>query len=229
MGMLLRKVWCSVLSRAAAAPGPDATAGSPRGRRALPPAEFYASLSLGALDAVPTDMLAQILRLLGPVDAARSSAVCRAWRILASDNGLWAFFLRLDPEPWDLVVFAETHLAAGPASHPRLYYDSSPQLSFKQIYGLRAVVPGSVIVDGGSGYCKYGWSKYTAPSGRCATFLEFGNIESPMYARLHHFFSTIYTRFLNHFTFTVVYSYFVPIQHFSIATASLSSDDLFLS
>lgn len=56
------------------------------------------------------------------------------------------------------------------------------------------VVPGSIIVDGGSGYCKYGWSKYAAPSGRCATFLEFGNIESPMYARLRHFFSTIYTR-----------------------------------
>ncbi|KAF7004678.1 hypothetical protein CFC21_019875 [Triticum aestivum] len=49
-------------------------------------------------------------------------------------------------------------------------------------------------VNGGSGYCKYGWSKYAAPSGRCATFLEFGNIESPMYARLRHFFSTIYNR-----------------------------------
>jgi actin-related protein 8 len=139
-------------------------------------------------------VIAQILRLLGPVDAARSSAVCRAWRILASDNGLWAFFLRLGPEPWDLVVFAETHLAYGPDSHPWLCFDNSPQLSFKQIYGLRAVVPGTLIVDGGSGYCKYGWSKYAAPSGRCATFLEFGNIESPMYARLRHFFSTIYTR-----------------------------------
>uniref|UniRef100_K3Z6U9 F-box domain-containing protein n=1 Tax=Setaria italica TaxID=4555 RepID=K3Z6U9_SETIT len=198
MAMLLRKVWGSVLARAAlGAPGPGPAApGSPRGgRRAQPAAERYsASLSLGALDAVPTDVLAQILRLLGPVDAARSTAVCRAWRILASDNGLWAFFLRLGPDPWDLVVFAETHLAAGPDSHPWLYYDNSPQLSFKQIYGLRAVVPGTLIVDGGSGYCKYGWSKYAAPSGRCATFLEFGNIESPMYARLRHFFSTIYTR-----------------------------------
>jgi actin-related protein 8 len=48
-------------------------------------------------------------------DAARSSAMCRAWRHLASDNALWAFFLSLGPEPWDLVVFAETHLASGPA------------------------------------------------------------------------------------------------------------------
>ncbi|ONM12409.1 Actin-related protein 8 [Zea mays] len=83
--------------------------------------------------------------------------------------------------------------AAAPGADPRarraqahraeqyqLYYDSSPQLSFKQIYGLRALVPGTLIVDGGSGYCKYGWSKYAAPSGRCATFLEFGNIEAPM-------------------------------------------------
>nr|CAB3486094.1 unnamed protein product [Digitaria exilis] len=165
MAMLLRKVWGSVLARAAAA-----APGSPRGR-----AEQYycgGALSLGALDALPTDVLAQILRLLGPVDAARSATVCRAWRILASDNGLWAFFLRLGPEPWDLVVFAETHLAAGPDWHPWLYYNNLPQLSFKQIYTDRAMVPGTVIVDGGSGYCKYGWSKYAAPSGRCATFLK---------------------------------------------------------
>uniref|UniRef100_A0A453DC76 F-box domain-containing protein n=1 Tax=Aegilops tauschii subsp. strangulata TaxID=200361 RepID=A0A453DC76_AEGTS len=177
-------------------------------------------------------------RLLGPADAARSVAVCRTWRLLASDNALWAFFLSLGPDPWDLVVFAETHLAAGPAQPRRLplpplsssplpphaarafpfwrprfvrltnsnstvpcvrsvYFGTvrvPPQLSFKRIYGQRALVPGSIIVDGGSGYCKYGWSKYAAPSGRCATFLEFGNIESPMYARLRHFFSTIYNR-----------------------------------
>lgn len=27
------------------------------------------------------------------------------------------------------------------------------------------------LYEGGSGYCKYGWSKYAAPSGRCATFV----------------------------------------------------------
>lgn len=62
------------------------------------------------------------------------------------------------------------------------------------IYGQRAQVPGAVIIDGGSGYCKFGWSKYDSPSGRSATFLEFGNIESPMYSRLRHFFATIYNR-----------------------------------
>lgn len=129
----------------------------------------------------------------------------------------------------------------------------------------------SVFALGGSGYCKFGWSKYACPSGRSATFLviilvgtitkqkhfcenwlsgfccvhtslfyvililtstkerlklqkilvadtkhchfsffrffllllqlcflfdvqEFGNIETPMYTRLRHFFATIYNR-----------------------------------
>ncbi|PHT77297.1 Actin-related protein 8 [Capsicum annuum] len=78
--------------------------------------------------------------------------------------------------------------------------NSVSDLSFMSIYGQRAQVPGAIIIDDayfslcGSGYCKFCWSKYSAPSGRSATFLEFGNIESPMYSRLRHSFSTIYTR-----------------------------------
>ncbi|PHT43948.1 Actin-related protein 8 [Capsicum baccatum] len=72
--------------------------------------------------------------------------------------------------------------------------NSVSDLSFMSIYGQRAQVPGAIIIDGGSGYCKFGWSKYSAPSGRSATFLEFGNVESPMYSKLRHSFSTIYTR-----------------------------------
>jgi actin-related protein 8 len=129
--LLLRKVWGSVLARAGAPRDPDSgsssssssSSSSPRRRGPAAAAEYG---SLGALDAVPIDVLAQILRLLGPVDAARSSAACRAWRLLASDNALWAFFLSLGPEPWDLVVFAETHLAAGPAEPRRC---SSPRAS----------------------------------------------------------------------------------------------------
>ncbi|KAK8497636.1 hypothetical protein V6N12_042824 [Hibiscus sabdariffa] len=65
-----------------------------------------------------------------------------------------------------------------------------------RIYGQRAQVPGpgSVIIDGGSGCCKFGWSKYACPLGRSTTFLEFGNIESPMYSRFRHFFATFYGR-----------------------------------
>ncbi|KAF3666524.1 Actin-related protein 8 [Capsicum annuum] len=94
-------------------------------------------------------------------------------------------------EPWDSTFFAETHLRSGPL---RMLSNSVSDLSFMSIFGQRAQVPGAIIIDGGSGYCKFGWSKYSAPSGRSATFLEFGNIESPMYSRLRHFFSTIYTR-----------------------------------
>lgn len=63
-----------------------------------------------------------------------------------------------------------------------------------RIYSERSQVPGSVIIDGGSGYCKFGWSKYACPSGQSATFVEFGNIESPMYARLRNFYATLYGR-----------------------------------
>ncbi|XP_042383016.1 actin-related protein 8-like isoform X3 [Zingiber officinale] len=75
-----------------------------------------------------------------------------------------------------------------------MYLLYSHQVSFLNIFARRAMVPGSIIVDGGSGYCKYGWSKYAAPSGRCATFLEFGNLETPTHARFRHFFSTIFSR-----------------------------------
>ncbi|KAM0040366.1 putative Actin family, ATPase, nucleotide binding domain-containing protein [Helianthus debilis subsp. tardiflorus] len=93
-------------------------------------------------------------------------------------------------DPWDSKFFAETNLRSG---YPLRTYPSRMQ-SFMQIYGQRAQVPGAIIIDGGSGYCKFGWSKYDSPSGRAATFLEFGNIESPMYSRFRHFFATIYSR-----------------------------------
>ncbi|KAG5376090.1 hypothetical protein IGI04_040686 [Brassica rapa subsp. trilocularis] len=51
-----------------------------------------------------------------------------------------------------------------------------------------------IIIDGGSGYCKFGRSKNDSPSGQSATFLEFGNIEIPIYARLQQFFVTIFNR-----------------------------------
>lgn len=95
-------------------------------------------------------------------------------------------------------------------------------LSFMHIYGQRAMVPGTMIVDGGSGYCKYGWSKYNRPSGRSATFLEFGNIESPMYSRLRHFFSTIYSRMqVKTSTQPIIVS--IPICHYDDAESDKSA------
>ncbi|KAI5066962.1 hypothetical protein GOP47_0017490 [Adiantum capillus-veneris] len=66
--------------------------------------------------------------------------------------------------------------------------------SFQHIYGARQQLPCSVIIDGGSGYCKYGWSNFDRPSGRFPTFLAYGNIENPMYNSLMDFFTTIYER-----------------------------------
>jgi hypothetical protein len=56
--------------------------------------------------------------------------------------GEWALFI--DPSCFDFMV------------------------SFKMVHSLLFIF---LILIGGSGYCKYGWSKYAAPSGRCATFL----------------------------------------------------------
>ncbi|PKI35701.1 hypothetical protein CRG98_043859 [Punica granatum] len=140
----------------------------------------------------PEDMLLHILRLLGPKDAAKMSLVCKSLRSLVSDDRLWVFFLQHQAEPWESIFFAETNLRWG---YPiQAFSRGMPEVSFMSIYSKRAQVPGSIIIDGGSGYCKIGWSKYECPSVRSATFLEFGNIESPMHSRLRHFFLTIYSR-----------------------------------
>ncbi|KAE9456515.1 hypothetical protein C3L33_11477, partial [Rhododendron williamsianum] len=153
---------------------------------------MYAQSSTGAFDRVPLDVFMQIVKLLGTKEAARLSAVCKSWKLIVSDNRLWIYFLQNKQESWDSIFFAETQLRSG---YPlQALPNQMSQLSFMDIFGQREQVPGSVIVDGGSGYCKFGWSKYERPSGRSATFLEFGNIESPMYSRLRHFFVTIYSR-----------------------------------
>uniref|UniRef100_A0A7N0VMV8 F-box domain-containing protein n=1 Tax=Kalanchoe fedtschenkoi TaxID=63787 RepID=A0A7N0VMV8_KALFE len=154
---------------------------------------FYShSSSTGEFDRLPVDVFIHILKFLGPKDAARLAAVCKSWKYIISDDRLWIYFLQNHKEPWDSIFFAETHLRAG--YRLQRFYSEPPQLSFKQIYGQRVQVPGAVIIDGGSGYCKFGWSKYASPSGRSATFMEFGNIESPMYSRLPHFYATIFSR-----------------------------------
>ncbi|XP_052178104.1 actin-related protein 8-like [Diospyros lotus] len=184
MAMSLRKVWESVSSRSASSsisnpfPSPD---------------QHYAQpSSTGAFDRIPLDIFMQILKFLGPKDVAKLSALCKSWRLIVSDNLLWIHFLQNQEESGDSILFAETSLRLG---YPiQALPTQMSQLSFMHIYGQRLRVPGSVIIDGGSGYCKFGWSRCASPSGRTPTFLEFGNIESPMYSKLRHFFATIYRR-----------------------------------
>ncbi|WOK95261.1 hypothetical protein Cni_G03968 [Canna indica] len=182
MAAMLRKVWGSVLSLSGSGSG----SGSNRSWPDLPDDHQH----LGDIDLIPTDVFVHILRFLDPKDAAITTSVCKSWKALVSDNALWVYFLRKENQLWESLVFAETQLRSGPS----LYFLHPSQLSFMNVHAQREMLPNSVVVDGGSGYCKYGRSKYDSPSGRCATFLEFGNLESPMHARLRYFFSTIYSR-----------------------------------
>ncbi|KAJ4773263.1 Actin family protein [Rhynchospora pubera] len=192
MAFLLKKVWGFVIIRSGLGTSSSSSTSRSTSVGSTTRDILCNSGSLGALDQLPTDVIMQILHLLGPRETARLAVVCRYFRVLVSDNKLWMNFLQNGKDSWDCIAFSETHLHAGPPSE--IYYDHPVQLSFMSVYAKRTLVPGAVIIDGGSGYCKYGWSKFDSPSGRCATFLEFGNIESPMYARLRHFFSTIYNR-----------------------------------
>ncbi|KAK3008193.1 hypothetical protein RJ639_015363 [Escallonia herrerae] len=155
MAALLKKVWDSVSSRSGSGRSGSSASSDPF-QQAIP-------ASTGPFDRVPLDLFIQILKILGPKEAAKLAAVCKYWKFIVADNRL--------------TFPTEMH-----------------ELSFKHIYGQRAQVPGAVIIDGGSGYCKIGWSKYASPSAWPATFLDFGNIESPMYSKLRHFFTTIYSR-----------------------------------
>ncbi|KAL0550180.1 hypothetical protein IC582_014683 [Cucumis melo] len=207
MAMLLRKVWGSVSTRSRL-PLENSSTG-------------FEEPSLGDFDRIPVEILMQILQLAGPKTTAKMGMLCKSWRsLVSSDNTLWIFFLQNQLEPWDSVLFGETKLASG---YPLETFSSSMMpLSFMKVYSKRAEVPGSVIIDGGSGYCKFGWSKYNGPSGRSATFLEFGNIESPMYSRLRHFFATIYSRMRVKTSFyPVVVS--LPICHYDDTESAKAS------
>ncbi|XP_062012496.1 actin-related protein 8 [Rosa rugosa] len=194
MATLLRKVWESVSTRKNSTSSSSATA------------PF-----LGAFDPIPTELLMQIVRLVGPKGAARLRVVCKAWRSLVADNELWIFFWQTQELHWESILFSDTHLRSG--------YHIQPLMSS---YGQRAQPPGAIIIDGGSGYCKFGWSKDDYPAGRSATFLEFGNVESPMYSRLHHFFATIYSRMqVKPYLQPVVVS--IPICHYDDTESAKAS------
>ncbi|XP_024989001.1 actin-related protein 8-like isoform X1 [Cynara cardunculus var. scolymus] len=145
------------------------------------------SSSTGEVHRLPLDIFMQILKLLGPKDAARLAAVCKSWKLMVYDNTLWLYFLK-NQEDGVSIFFAETKLRYFPL---RQYHRR--MLSFMHIYGERAQATGAIIIDVGAGYCKIGSSKYDSPSLRLRTW-EFGNPRSPLTARVHHFCETVYRR-----------------------------------
>jgi len=176
MAKLLRRVWKSVTICPSSS-------------------QSNADLDCGSVDPavkLPQDVFLLILKRLGPRNSARAALVCRAWRSMVADERLWHLFLREEAgEMWEAVLFAETYLRSGFPVRS-VVTDVYGALPFRLIFSQRKQLQGSVIIDGGSGYCKYGQSKCSGPCGRLSTFLEYGNIESPMYSRLRHFFLAIY-------------------------------------
>ncbi|XP_071702455.1 actin-related protein 8-like [Rutidosis leptorrhynchoides] len=192
MSSVFKKVWESVSIRSHSSKyHSNSSFNSGLSRVSLSPTDqiMTCTSSTGEFDRIPIDVLMQILKLLEPEEVARLAAVCKSLRLIVSDNRLWIYYLQNQHVAWESIFFSEINLRAG---YP-LRICNEMQL-FMNVYGQRAQVPGAIIIDGGSGYCKFGWSKFDSPSGRSATFLEFGNIESPMYSRLRHFFATIYSR-----------------------------------
>lgn len=193
MSNLLKKVWESVSTRSNSSRN---NANSSSDSNYAGPShvtlsdQMYSSSTTGEFDKIPMDIFMQIIRLLVPKEVAMLTAVCKSWNLILSDNRLWVSYFQNQHVHWESIFFSEISLRSG---YPLQSYPFEMQ-SFMKIYGQRAQAPGAVIIDGGSGYCKFGWSQFDSPSGRSATFLEFGNIESPMYSRLRHFFATIYSR-----------------------------------
>ncbi|CAI5465446.1 unnamed protein product [Closterium sp. Yama58-4] len=144
------------------------------------------------MDELPSDVLAIVFSFLSGKALASAAAVSRNWRHLASSDSLWEDLLRSeDPEGWPMVLFAETQLRLGRGSRPN-DGETLAGLPWSGIYRLRAQLPPALVVDVGSGYCKFGMSSGAAPSRRIATFRESGNIEAPSLARRRALFASIY-------------------------------------
>ncbi|CAN6450552.1 unnamed protein product [Victoria cruziana] len=201
MALIFRKVWSSMVAGRSSAH--DSVEPQPQ--------------SMSPLHQLPLDVILLVFKFLGPEEAARASLVCRLWRVIITDNQLWMFFFQNCGDSWEMILYQETQLRSG---YPlRLSPGVFHELPLMQVYGQRAEPSGAIIIDCGSGYCKYGWSKHPCPSARAATFMEFGNMESPTYSALRHFFSTIYSRMqVKPFVRPIIVS--TPICHYDDTDAA---------
>jgi actin-related protein 8 len=205
MASILRRAWSSVqrqnsLKENAKSTAEASSSGSERNDE-----------TASEVMSLPSEILFSIFARLNSVDLAAANAVCRSWHAIADDDLLWHARLRADNGPlWPSVQFAETFLRAGFSQRPAsdvptkrrsqlpgtALFNLNPDglQRFRSIYSQRAGVPRAIILDGGSGYAKFGWSNEVAPQFHLATFLEFGNVELPLYQRSKDLFTTVFNR-----------------------------------
>lgn len=132
MATLLRKVWESVSNRSNSTSTSTSSSNSSSNSYQFPDRHhqlmYIQTSSTGAFDRIPLDIFFQILRLLGPKEAAKLSAVCKYWKFIVSDNRLWVYFLQNQQEPWDSIFFAETNLRSG--YHLQYDFPNFPSFDF---------------------------------------------------------------------------------------------------
>ncbi|XP_002970341.2 actin-related protein 8 [Selaginella moellendorffii] len=150
--------------------------------------------SAHSLAEFPDDLLGAVLRQLSPEDLATASLVCKSWHASATEDSIWEAILRRETSSWwPFVRFMEAYLRPE-FSQRFLAIPVELELPFYKIYCGRRSLQQCLIIDGGSGYCKYGLANKFAPEGKLATFLEFGNIDSPLAPRLSNLYQTILNR-----------------------------------
>lgn len=142
---------------------------------------------------LPEDVLLRVFACLPPRGLAASACTCQYWRRLAERPALWQEVLAGDQHSWPILHFQESCLRGG---RPKRIAARQAEMPWPTIWRQREELPRCVIVDAGSGYCKFGWSDCDSPSGRMNTFLEFGNILAPMFPmtpRLKDLYNAVYT------------------------------------
>eukprot|EP00250_Pteridium_aquilinum_P015443 c22581_g1_i1 orf=37-1206(+) len=183
MSQLVKSVWASVMARLPLPPAASSSSAAGGGSKGEQESTW---------ELLTPDVLFSIFALLPAHDLVAASLVCKVWlSLIRSCDSLWHNLLVAKAGPsWPFVLFAETSLR----SLPPFKIHKGGLASLHHVYSARQQLPRSVIIDGGSGYCKYGWSDLDRPFERFPTFLAFGNIENPMYTSLMDFFSAIYER-----------------------------------
>lgn len=145
-----------------------------------------------SIQALPEEVLLKVFSFMPARTLVAAGLVCRGWADLAVSDPLWRDLLMAEAgSTWQDVSFAEEVLRRPCRGSSGGVQPELPD--WRRIYGKRRGRPCSVIIDGGSGYTKFGRSDSEELEGHFTTFLEFGNIEVPAPARLHALFHSVFS------------------------------------